>query len=841
MNPPEPPRMAGAAQYLTPNEKIGGDLKLTLAGVSPLPNIVSLPRLLAAAEKLPAAPFALLMRVAQLAPATSVNNNALLWHLYEKMPGTSERARLRAAGKLAELFEELDDALPLNCAKNPFAAFPGASEEKKFAEKTWRAMSKDAPHLLRRKGALLAALADKIKVPLNAVIDEETTPLERDFYRHCGARILPQRAAPLESFLERTLSADIPLAAATYLPDYCEGCGDSPTDAANLALLAIRRFLAAGRSVGVVVYDRLLARRLRVVAEEDGLLIKDNVGWRAETLSIGAALRAFAAVGDEGFSPAAALEWLSPPFFAAEPNRQKAESRWRERLMQTSPEALTLPETLDEWQAQAAPELTPIAAGLAAAKQRAPHRATPRVWLNWLRAESADMLAAWQNDALAADLFARLEHRAAPENSLSNKEFLLWLEDNLAAENCPESDIDSPVEFVSPATRRQFSAVVLLGYADNRESREGWLSHAERRAMEKSLNIRERERGLYRQRRRRFCQLVAAHTRVAAIWGKISGNGEECRPNPFWRALTQLCKNGEVEKLSLPQNSWAADDNRPPPAAAKMRHWPPALHITAAEQLIKCPYAFYATTLLKLKDDEIPRAGDAPPALTGKLLHQALGEFSDSTAEITEAAQLDKAWRGIIDKTLAGNRPELKLLAAYWRANADKFIAWETKRRQEGWKTLATECGIKTTWQTRATARSVNISGRIDRVDTDSDGQAEIIDYKSGALPAKKEMDAGEKPQLSLYAYLYQQLRGVRAARQFLCKPLGAGASETTVKETENGANPAQIAARLRAALHRIDEGEEMPANGARESCEKCAAAGVCRREHWRQPGDNTV
>ena len=49
--------------------------------------------------------------------------------------------------------------------------------------------------------------------------------------------------------------------------------------------------------------------------------------------------------------------------------------------------------------------------------------------------------------------------------------------------------------------------------------------------------------------------------------------------------------------------------------------------------------------------------------------------------------------------------------------------------------------------------RSLEVHGRLDRVDKSADGYA-IIDYKTGLTPTKKSIVAGEQVQLPMYALL---------------------------------------------------------------------------------------
>ena len=78
---------------------------------------------------------------------------------------------------------------------------------------------------------------------------------------------------------------------------------------------------------------------------------------------------------------------------------------------------------------------------------------------------------------------------------------------------------------------------------------------------------------------------------------------------------------------------------------------------------------------------------------------------------------------------------------------AEAFVATETARR----------AGIRTSHVEVPGEISIDmpadpfvLTGKADRIDLKCDGSAEILDYKTGSLPAKNDVDTGFNPQLSL-------------------------------------------------------------------------------------------
>jgi len=115
-------------------------------------------------------------------------------------------------------------------------------------------------------------------------------------------------------------------------------------------------------------------------------------------------------------------------------------------------------------------------------------------------------------------------------------------------------------------------------------------------------------------------------------------------------------------------------------------------------------------------------------------------------------------------QVMKGEHPTKEtLLTIYenkWKSNGFMSKAYERDMKQHGvelltqyfekgydpkTKTLAVEQGFKI-----KISKDITLGGRIDRVDRKQDGSLEIIDYKTGAAPKKR--DVSEDFQLSLYA-----------------------------------------------------------------------------------------
>ena len=125
---------------------------------------------------------------------------------------------------------------------------------------------------------------------------------------------------------------------------------------------------------------------------------------------------------------------------------------------------------------------------------------------------------------------------------------------------------------------------------------------------------------------------------------------------------------------------------------------------------------------------------------------------------------MHKSMQEFYQQVMKGEHPTKEMLLLIyenkWKSNGFMSKAYENDMKKHGegllmeyfekgydpkTKTIAVEQGFKI-----KISKDITLGGRIDRVDRKPDGKLEIIDYKTGAAPKKR--DASEDFQLSLYA-----------------------------------------------------------------------------------------
>ena len=182
---------------------------------------------------------------------------------------------------------------------------------------------------------------------------------------------------------------------------------------------------------------------------------------------------------------------------------------------------------------------------------------------------------------------------------------------------------------------------------------------------------------------------------------------------------------------------------------------PKSFSVTRIEKLIEDPYSIYARNILKLKPlDPLEAPFDA--RMRGTLIHAILEEFSrewsNALPENIEGELLAIADKHLDD--LRKTKPEAAtLLLPSLEVLARRFEAFERGRRNASMRLLIEERGeISFT----VGHKKHTLSCYADRIEV-TGGDANICDYKSGAIPLANEVIVGKKPQLPLEALILRE------------------------------------------------------------------------------------
>ncbi len=555
-------------------------------------------------------------------------------------------------------------------------------------------------------------------------------------------------------------------------------CVGAREEATTIALLLRETLETPGKTAALVTPDRGLARRVAAELLRWGVEIDDSGGTPLALTPAGAFLRLLARALAEGWAPVPLLSLLKHPLAACgmEPGAFRARVRGLERVALRGPRpapgadglrlALGGDRALVRWLDSVAGAVAPLDALLASGG---------RVGLAELasaQVEAAERLAAGAGAGGAARLWSGDDGRAAGDfmdelrgaaRGLRPVEARAWpdLLDTLMRGRAvrprygrhPRLQIWGVLE-----ARLQGADRVVLGGLNEgtwpaQPPADPWMSRPMRGAF--GLPAHERRIGLAAHD---FSQLFAAPE--VFLTRAVREAGTPTVPSRWLMRLDNALgpDSGKLVRGAARWSAWRAMLDRPeeaeqirapapvPPVEARPRR----LSVTQVETLIRDPYAIYARHVLDLKALE-PIDADPGAAERGRFVHEALDAFLRAFPGALPEDALERLLA--IGDARLGAMAERPGVRAFWRPRFARIARWivdRENRHRPGVAAILTE--LEGRLDIAAPAGPFTLVARADRIDVMADGSAAIVDYKTGAVPSRKEVGAGIAPQLPLEA-----------------------------------------------------------------------------------------
>lgn len=697
----------------------------------------------------------------------------------------------------------------------------------------------------------------------------------------------------------------------------CRDGEDEAQQAAAQVIAAVNfaRARAASQPVALIALDRSLIRRVRAMLEGAGILMADETGWLLSTTRAAAVLTRLLQASHPRAATDDLLDWLKSGWLAWAVG-EGATSRPQELSLDMAAGRLEAwcrrHGMLGAWGLQVPPvseapvsdAVQKVPTGKEAMPPSAVHlwhwalqavEPLQRLWTarkpslqDWLLAlrealARSGALAVLQGDeagALALDAlrFEALEaldaSLDAPSGSASQAGGGMWaglstqtrldgaafarwvgmvLESTTFRPPSPAQAADVVITPMARAVLRPFDAIVLPG-ADERQlgamgSQSGWLGVKLREAMD----------------------LATPATQRAAQWDAFS----LLMSRPGVVCLYRQAQGSEPLEASAWLERWSAQEGTPiarqpdarearplvrtpvvlPQPSLRDAPWalPAQVSATSYDALRQCPYRFFATSVLGLREqDELEEGLDRSDF--GIWLHEVLRSFHAqrqtqlalSTLEEDVQAWLDAAHAVIAEQGLDrdSQRPYFLPFQADLDSMARAYVQWLRGHEDEGWRVRDAEL------QERKALRVndelvVDLYGQLDRIDVrwqDGRKQRMVIDYKTGSADALKRKVAMplEDTQLAFYAALSEPARaddtaGSRQdAQEVAAAYLHLDAQAVKQFEHADVVHSAQVLLDgLMRDWERLHAGAPMPALGEGSACAYCQARGLCRKDHW--------
>jgi ATP-dependent helicase/nuclease subunit B len=209
--------------------------------------------------------------------------------------------------------------------------------------------------------------------------------------------------------------------------------------------------------------------------------------------------------------------------------------------------------------------------------------------------------------------------------------------------------------------------------------------------------------------------------------------GEDLLPRHLETATVKLA---HALNEPAPVDPHARPQPRPSPEQRKVR-----VSVTALDRLRSDPYQFYASAILRLKELDGLDA-EPSPAWRGEAAHAILEQWHKSGRPMAEIAAEELRKMNAHPLMRALWRPRL-LKALEWIEAQIAAVPGRVPTVIEDWGSLQ--------------VRGVEIFGKADRIDRLPDGKLVVVDYKTGAPPTGREVEAGFALQLGTLGLMAQR------------------------------------------------------------------------------------
>ena len=612
---------------------------------------------------------------------------------------------------------------------------------------------------------------------------------------------------------------------------------------AQSAARTIIDWLQQGRQkILIVPQDRVVARRVRALLERALVVVSDETGWKLSTTRAAAVLDSWLDLVASQGRAAELLDFIQSPFLFADPVIEAEQRHAIER-------ALTLNDAPPGWSGLRSsmsdlPEAKRLLDIMAREAERCAGRRTIAQWVELtLQAfDALGMLLLMKQDAAASqltDLLAQLAVECEAIDaafSLAEWRALLNLQLEQTVFVAPRIDRRVMMVPLNGVPLREFDAAIIVGAdADHLPSPSAetlFFANAVRREL--GLTTREERT---RQQLRDFACLLLSCPQVVLSWQ----SQREGEPNPVspWVQRLQLVRRLQSTQSTsadaLPLHRVTADlltlteqlVTMPAPSAPGLL--PVHLSASGYNSLVACPYQFFAERMLRLT---IPDELSEQPGKRdyGQWVHAILQRYHETLSlkaiPVDKRAELLEKISDDLFSDVLQKQPAALGYAVRWKRQLPAYLQWANAHEQAGWRFAFGEqekiCALD------YDSGRMLLKGRLDRADSNADGELMVIDYKTSEKSGlKKKLARREDHQLAFYGLL---LSPRPAAAAYVA--IDTDKPEALIAEPYEQWIDA-LEQRLSEDLQRIAAGAPLPAVGVDSTCQYCDVRGLCRKGVW--------
>jgi ATP-dependent helicase/nuclease subunit B len=639
-------------------------------------------------------------------------------------------------------------------------------------------------------GVLTTKLIEGLKVDpdqLNTTTDEYTDFINNTFTQNNN--LLSVRA---DEYAQRFPTSNI----STRLNIFAANNAEQEAQAIDVQ---IRQWLLDGhKEIAIITENRRLGRRLRALLERANIPLMDAAGWALSTTSAAATLERWLQANEEDFSYRPLMDLLKSNYILPDWDRDKllsavyhleqdiihhenvpsGLSRYRKHIIERAKRL----NTLDSDYTNSLLELidTLESASQAFQKLLKGEKARPNLYIDVVL-ESLRLIGLEsslnEDDAgirILHELELMRESKLAESTTMTWVEFRTWLGRTMERFNFRQAVNGSQVTLLSLQQSQLSRADALIIASTEREFMPGsgtcspFFNNAVRSELGLRTSIDNYNEAFYHFRR-----LLECGNQILITYRKEE-NGEDIVPCPWVEHLQAFhllaygisLQNKNLELLyKHPDTTVIRSDNAPLPQpitcpSPSVDHTllPNKFSASSYQQLLDCPYQFFAARSLGLSPPETIREA-LEKADYGEHVHRCLEAFHGGVnglpgpikGKLTQ--QRDKAIKlletishTVFAKDLEDNFQHRGWLKK-WLVIIPQYIEWQIQQ-EEVWSPSRVEIRISD----KQIDETCTITGRLDRIDNSTSGDLSIIDYKTGQVPNTESVRHGESVQLPYYS-----------------------------------------------------------------------------------------
>lgn len=634
-------------------------------------------------------------------------------------------------------------------------------------------------------------------------------------------------------------------------------------DAAWQGAGAIEKLLQDGHQhIALIAQDRLVARRMRALLARfgDGLSVHDETGWKLSTTRAAASVMSWMDVVRHPAGPSSVelMDFLKNPYIdwstfgITHDQASDCLTFLEQRLIEADVRGtwsgfiLALDSDNDETNT-----LVSIIRKLKNQSNR--WQAASNSCLAWLDLLEQDLIDLGMSAGLAQDiagqqLLASLSPmRLLRHHPMKQVEWLSllssMLEDASYIESNPRQSASVTILPLSATRLRRFDAWVMVGCDDTQLPSLSDSPMFLSAQLKKLLGCKTQE-AEFIQQAMDLSQLMTSHQHWRMIWQSVGTTGEPRQPSPWLQRLYVRHPELLKDKLEVPTTSYEAMPiSQPRPSLPGDFVKPTSISPSAYRALRECPYRYYVTRLLGLKERSGLEA-EVDLSLVGKTLHAALYDFYHGLK--TQALENDNIYERtkLLKQRLYAIshkhfKPLLEVdgrwLAAWieWETLIPSWIDWHIQREQSGWVFHDGEKQVSFDLQTRF--GDIRVSGFVDRLDIHPQEGVEVIDYKFSSKNSitKKKNNLQDDPQLVIYAKAVNEHDMVNRQPTTTASWISVKEDDSRVEVDDLQSEMKELPAQMIADIESLWGGSPMAASAPDSICQYCQARGICRKGMW--------